>query len=97
MKAYMIKLAYTRLVFIKKDNKKVCTCQVTLASDLDNKKGCIRLGSTYSYKKMCLFTEDINYMTIQWYTKKCYVVYLFPHIKQNQQQQKINMLQHTPD
>jgi hypothetical protein len=97
MKAYMIKLAYTRLVLIKKDNKKGCTCQVTLASDLDNKKGCISLGSTYSYKKLCLFTKDINYMTIQWYTKKCNVVYLFPHIKQNQQQQKINMLQHTPD
>jgi hypothetical protein len=38
MKVYMIKLAYTRLVLIKKDNKKGCTCQVTLASDLDNKK-----------------------------------------------------------
>jgi hypothetical protein len=75
MKAYMIKLAYTRLVLIKKDNKKGCTCQVTLASDLDIKKGCIRLGSTYSYKILCLFTEDINYMTIQWYTKICNVVY----------------------
>jgi hypothetical protein len=46
----MIKLAYTKLVLIKKDNKKGCPYQVTLASDLDIKKGCIRLGSTYSYK-----------------------------------------------
>jgi hypothetical protein len=58
MKAYMIKLAYTRLVLIKKDNKKGCTCQVTLASDLDNKKGSIRLGSTYSYKK-CVCSLNI--------------------------------------
>jgi hypothetical protein len=55
MKAYMIKLAYTGLVLIKKDSKKGGTCQVTLASDLDIKKGCIRLGTTYSYKNLCLF------------------------------------------